>query len=317
MAKGWRSTLLFVAGSLAGGAIVLAVYLGYFAPQLPKATVYSQQTMPMPTVPSQPAEAAVAMAAAVVPGTCPSQPIAQATAEGDGLFQLDTALAVRPQPEPSALLSVAREAAEAGRLRDAEVAYIAACHVTEQASGAQSAPLADVKTQLGQHYVTVAGRESTEATREALLDRASRLFSQGATAYAAALGKNASKTRMAEQRLASLRDPSLRLPEPAAPAEPVVVSAPTPAREAAPETARLGSARQSLAERPPLRSEDLGQVDSDLERLYAQARAVSRDPAGVQRRHQQALAQRQACRGDADCLRSWAAQRKRQLFEEF
>lgn len=304
---------MFVAGSLAGGALVLAVYLGYFAPQLPKATLYSQPTMPAPAVPPHPAEAAVAMATAAVPGTCPSQPIAQTSADGDGLFQLERAMAVRPQPEASALLSVAREAAEAGRLRDAEVAYIAACHVTEQASGAQSAPLADVKTQLGQHYVALAGRESAEDARDALLDRASTLFSQGATAYAAALGKNASKTRMAQQRLASLRDPSLRLPEPA----PVVVSAPASAPEPPPETARLGSARQSLAERPPLRTEDLGQVDSDLERLYSQAKAVSRDPAGLQRRHQQALAQRQACRGDEACLRNWAAQRKRQLFEEF
>lgn len=303
---------MFVAGSLAGGAVVLAVYLGYFAPQLPQPAVYSRPDVPVQDPPA-PAQAAVAMATAMVPGTCPSAPIVQAAAEGDGLFQLDTALAVRPQPEASAFLAVAREAAEAGRARDAEVAYIAACHAIEQADGAQSAPLADLKSQLGQHYMTLAGRAADAAQRESLLDRASRLFEQGATAYAAALGKNASKTRLAQQRAAAAREPAAWMPAPAAP---VVVSA-EPAAPPVPDTSRLGSARQSLAERPPLRSEELSQVDSDLQRLYAQARAVTRDPAGLQRRHQQALAQREACRGDEACLRNWASQRKRQLFEEF
>jgi uncharacterized protein len=64
------------------------------------------------------------------------------------------------------------------------------------------------------------------------------------------------------------------------------------------------------------RDENLTEVDQDLQRLYAQARAVSRDPAGMQRRQQQALAARNACH-DEDCLRAWYAQRKSQLFDEF
>jgi hypothetical protein len=36
----------------------------------------------------------------------------------------------------------------------------------------------------------------------------------------------------------------------------------------------------------------------------------------MQRRQQQAMAARNACR-DEDCLRAWYAQRKRQLFAEF
>jgi hypothetical protein len=95
---------------------------------------------------------------------------------------------------------------------------------------------------------------------------------------------------------------------------PVQVAAPVPAVQ---DTSSSGAARLSLAERPPVRTEPVGQLDDDLQRLYNQARAVSRDPAGLERRHQQALAQRSACQGDEDCLRGWHAQRKRQLFSEF
>ena len=96
---------------------------------------------------------------------------------------------------------------------------------------------------------------------------------------------------------------------------PVQVQVAAPA--ATQETSRLGASRLSLADRPPVRSEPVVRLDEDLERLYSQARAVSRDPSGLERRHQQALAQRAACRGDEECLRSWHAQRKRQLFSEF
>jgi hypothetical protein len=317
----YRSTLLFAAGSLAGGAAVLAVYLNFIAPQVPPSTVYSPADAQSVVGESPPASQLVATTPQVVPvqvpaGTCPPQAVGPATSEADGQFQLARALAMQPLPDESAFLAVAREAAQQGRQRDAEVAYIAACHMAEQATGAHSAPVADIKSQLGQHYAALARSTSDAGVRDTLLQRAGTLFSQGADAYAAALGKNASKTRMAQQRLASLADPALSDPSLRTPAaSAIVVSEEREART--PDTSRLGSARTSLADRPPARSEDLGKVDSDLERLYAQARAVSSDPAGVQRRHQQALAQRSACRGDSECLRDWAAQRKRQLFEEF
>jgi len=59
-------------------------------------------------------------------------------------------------------------------------------------------------------------------------------------------------------------------------------------------------------------------MERDLDRLRAQARAVTRDPGGFARRQEQAWAQRESqCRGDKACLRNWYAQRKRQLFSEF
>ena len=315
MAQGWRSTTMFAAGAIAGGVVVLGIYLGWVKPQAPEPPQpipYSLSADPaaQPGV-APPAVVAAAPSASVAGGTCPAQPVAQATTPDDGLFVVNPMTAGRGSAKPDSYLAVAREAMEQGRARDAEVALIAACHAAEQSFGRPSAPLADIKSQMGQHYVALAAREPAEDARESLLQRASALFAESASTYAAALGKNASKTRMAEQRLASLREPRPAL----APAAPVVVAAPAHA-EVEPDTSRLGAARSSSLA-APLRNEDLGKVESDLERLYNQARSVSSDPAGVQRRHQQALAQRAACRGDAECLRSWAAQRKRQLFSEF
>lgn len=314
MAHPSRSTWTFAAGSIAGAVVVLAAYLGFIHPKAADAPSPVASPTEQPFAATHVAAAPPAAAEASPAGSCPADAAAAPAGEGDGQFQLARALAMQPLPEASAFVSVAREALQQGRSRDAEVAFIAACHTAERASGAQSTPVADAKSQLGQHYAALARRSQDDAARDQLLQRASTLFSEGARAYATALGRNASKTRLAEQRLASLsdpalRDPSLRLPE----AGPVAVSS----EPTAPDTARLGSARMSLADAPPARTEDLGKVDDDLERLYAQARSVSRDPVGMQRRHQQALAQRSACRDDAECLRQWAAQRKRQLFAEF
>lgn len=314
MAQDWRKTTMFAAGAIAGGAVVLAIYLGWLRPQpfdpaqsLPYASTVN------PAAEAAPVQPAAAPAPLAASGTCPSQPVVQAGTPEDGQFVVDPAAAARSSSNADAYLTVAREAMQAGRPRDAEVALIAACHTAQKAYGLTSAPLADVKSQMGQHYVALAARDDVHESRNELLQRASALFAESAGAYASALGKNASKTRMAEQRLAALREPGAALPR----AAPLVVTAPL---EAEPDTSRLGAARSSassLVDRAPLRSEDLGKVEGDLDRLYNQARSVSRDPAGVARRHQQALAQRSACRGDAECLRGWAAQRKRELFAEF
>lgn len=314
MAQDWRKTTMFAAGAIAGGAVVLAVYLGWLRPQpFEPARPLPQASAIDPAADAAPAQPAVAPAPLAAAGTCPSQPVVQAGTPEDGQFVVDPAAAARSSTHPDAYLTVAREAMQAGRPRDAEVALIAACHTAQQVYGFNSAPLADVKSQMGQHYVALAAREELDASRTQLLQRASALFAESASAYAGALGKNASKTRMAEQRLAALREPGANLSR----AAPLVVAAPA---EAEPDTSRLGAARSSstsLVDRAPLRSEDLGKVEGDLDRLYNQARSVSRDPAGVARRHQQALAQRSACRGDAECLRGWAAQRRRELFAEF
>jgi hypothetical protein len=214
-----------------------------------------------------------------------------------------------PDAKTSALVAVAREAQQQGRSRDAEVALIAACHAAEREAGARSAPVADVKSQLGQHYVALSAHAGSEPQREQLHRRAEGLWSDSAQAYASALGRSASKTRLANQRLASLQA--------MAPANPA--------------TARMGAARgtsesaqqaaQALANVPVpalARSDpELAQLQRDLDRLHAQAARVARDPAGMRRREAQALAQRDARCQDKACLLRWYAQRRRQLLAEF
>lgn len=307
MDKEWRSTALFAVGAIAGGIVVLAAYLGWFAPKVPAGpTTHTFETVaPAPAVAVPAAPQPVALAS-----SCPAQPLAAASGEGDGRFALQPVLASSAHADPAAFLSVAREATEQGRLRDAEVALLAACHIAEQATGRDSAPVADVKSQLGQHYVQLAAQEQAQDTRDGLLQRASALFSESATAYASALGRNASKTRMAEQRLAAVREPeTLRA---------ALRTSPPPA------TTTLGAAREAVP--PPVRmpapalvrsDPELAQLEADLQRLHAQAASVSRDRNGMQQRDAQAVAQRDARCQDKACLLRWYAQRRAQLLDEF
>jgi hypothetical protein len=314
MTREWRSTTMFAAGAIAGGAVVVAAWMIWFAPhEQPPVPVRTFATAPQTA--AQPlASAPQAQQAAAVASSCPSQPLAVARSDGDGQFLLQAALSSGAQADPGAFLTVAKEAAEQGRVRDAEVALMAACHAAEQASGGQSAPVADVKSQMGQHYVILAAEEGTDTAREGLLQRASSLFAESASAYAAALGKNASKTRNAEQRLASVREPetlraALRQRPRATQSgseRPLVDGDPAPGG-----TRAMGSAGALVRSDP-----DLSQLDHDLQRLHAQASSLSRDPDGMRQRDARAFAQRDACR-DESCLRRWYAQRRAQLLDEF
>jgi hypothetical protein len=300
-----RKFTVIAAGCLTGFA-ALAAYLGWLdAGERPTAVPGAiQQTAQAPERPvARTAPPAVGAAAL----TCPSEPLLHARGAADGQYGLQTALTQAADARPSAFLAVAREAARYGRVRDAEVALLAACHVAERASGPLSAPVADAKSQLGQHYAALAG-QGLAAGNAALDERASRLLAESARAYAAALGRNASRTRLAERQLAAVTmAAALR-----APAE---------------ETARMGAAaanseatqRREAAVAPLLvrADPDLERLDADLQRLQAQALRVSRDPAGLRRRDAQAVAQRDARCRDKACLQQWYAQRRRQLFAEF
>jgi hypothetical protein len=244
---------------------------------------------------------------AVVASSCPGEALVPVGGARDGLFQLQPALS--PDAKASALVTVAREAQQQGRVRDAEVALIAACHAAEREGGPRSAPLADVKAQLGQHYLDLGAREADAPRRLELHHRAESLWAQSADAYAASLGRNASKTRIAKQRLASL--------------EQVVAANPATASMGAagatsPATERAANAVANLPVPALVRSDpELAQLESDIGRLQEQARRVSRDPAGLRRRESQALAQRDARCQDKACLVRWYAQRRRQLLAEF
>ena len=304
-----RTRALAVAAFAVASAAVLVAYLGSGAhrkvagpPAAPAAQSMTASTpAPVAARPvAQPQPAGVA-------SSCPAESLAQAGGRRDGLFQLQPALS--PDAKASALVTVAREAQQQGRMRDAEVALIAACHAAEREGGPRSAPLADVKSQLGQHYLNLAARETDEPRRLELHHRAESLWAQSADGYAASLGRNASKTRLAKQRLASL--------------EQVVASNPaTASMGAAPATSPTTERDAAAAPNVPVPAlvhsdPELAQLESDMARLQEQARRVSRDPAGMRRREAQALARRDARCQDKACLVRWFAQRRRQLLAEF
>jgi hypothetical protein len=308
---------LAVAAVAVASAGVLAAYLGgaglkRTAPELAPAQATTQPAHPVGgpgrTV-AQPETTAESRLVVSVASTCPEAALVQPVGSHDGLFQLKPALA--PDARTSALVAVAREAQQQGRLRDAEVALIAACHAAEREAGARSAPTADAKSQLGQHYVNLAAREGAEAPRQEMHKRAEGLWSESADAYAVSLGRNASKTRMAQQRLASLAQAA---PQPASPA-----TASMGAARSTSEASERAARTLPTVPAPVLARSDpeLAQLESDLERLRAQASRVTRDPAGMRRREAQALAQRDARCQDKGCLLRWYAQRRRQLLAEF
>jgi hypothetical protein len=218
-----------------------------------------------------------------------------------------------PLPSAAAFMAVGREAAQEGRLRDAEVAFIAACRVAERRGGSHSARVAEAKAQLGEHYLAQAARAASDDTT--LFQRASTLFSESADAYAASLGKNASRTRLAEQRLAAVRtgsalEASTRMPAPMQPSQdPTVLGA---AASSVTEDAERSSARQLISSDP-----ELAQLESDVGRLLAQASRLTRDPAGLRKRDAEAQARRDAQCRDKPCLLRWYAQRRSQLLNEF
>lgn len=61
---------------------------------------------------------------------------------------------------------------------------------------------------------------------------------------------------------------------------------------------------------------ELAQLDSDLDRLRAQAESVTSHPAALQRDEARARAQRDAC-GDRACLLRWYARRRKELLAAF
>lgn len=303
---------VLTASFLAVAAFAVWAYITWFQPRPAARIPTAAQAVPaVPVVPIQSAAPTPEVPPVLVATSCAFEPLVERTGARDGQFALSST-AIGRATDAGAFLKVAEEAVKEGRARDAEVALIAACRIAGH-SGVPTAPLADVQSRLAEHYGLLAARETEVGPRTGLMERAEKLLADSVHAYAGALGKDASRTRMAEKQLAALRERGAQAM--AIAAAPIGAGGTATASEQ--QAARLGAARLSLADRPPRGDEDVGELDGDLERLYAQARTVTKDPAGLQRRHQQAMSQRAACRGDENCLRNWHAQRKKQLFAEF
>ncbi|RZI70195.1 MAG: hypothetical protein EOP80_17030 [Variovorax sp.] len=327
MTDAWRKAGVFAAGILLGGALALWAYKMWTAPQ----DVAADAAVLAPTsIEAEPAAAASEAAAppapvmaAAVPAGCPADPLLARAGDADGQFSLQAALATNSGSDPSAFLKVAGDMAGQGRARDAEVAYIVACRVAAQASGSPSTPVADVQTQLAQHYAALANLPARAGQRPQLVERATSLLQEGVRTYSAALGANASKTQLASRRLDALNQPNETIISgPGAGLDATTLGAAAASAEAAAgvnpgASADCANAR-SASEKVVCTDEDIAELDRDLDRLRAQARAVTRDPGGFAQRQEQAWAKRESqCKGDKACLRSWYAQRKRELFSEF
>jgi hypothetical protein len=156
MAKVFLSPATMVGASLAG-ALLLAAYLASIATRdeapesapAPRAAFAVQSVEPPIERIAAPAEPQPARAQPVaIASTCPTQAQTAARDAADGRFTLEAALASGSSIDPAAFVAVAREAAQQGRARDAETALLAACHVAERRSGAQSPTVADLKSRI-------------------------------------------------------------------------------------------------------------------------------------------------------------------------
>ena len=311
----------FLMGALAGAIPVLLLVVALSGPGDKKAAaVPAKPASPAAAVPTvgQPSTAVAGVpVAAPLSGdrlsVCEFDPVLAVSGVGDGRFDVRAPLAQEQQPNPQAFVEAARHASNAGRPRDTEVALIVACRLASRAGPATSLPLAEIQSRLGQHYAQFAVRQpASEAQMESLL-RAQTLLARSLDTHQAVLGPDASKTRIAAQRLAALANARV------GGSNQSVMGAfgdrvePPEGTEA---SLACGSGR-SAADQLVCGDAELARMNADIERLRMQAASVSRDPEGLQRRAAQARAQRDARCQDRACLEQWYAQRRAQLLAEF
>jgi hypothetical protein len=257
---------------------------------------------------------------------CAFSPIVPRTAQDDGRYSLAAALA-QPQDSAEPFTVVARESAQHEHARDAEVAFIVACRVQSRIPSSPAA-VADLESELAQHYESVAEHEGSADARAEILLRATRLLADSARIYAGVLGDGAPRTRDVEQHLAALSARS-GTGEPQAFFTPVLPpAAQVLAHGAQPATAEgVASAEAApldVRDEPDTRDvaslvradPELAQLDADLDRLRAQAQSVTSHPSALRRDVARARAQRDAC-GDRACLLRWYARRREQLLAAF
>lgn len=342
---------LLTGACLAGicAALVLQFYPGFWKkPPVAAHEMALQRRQALQEGQQQAARAAIAAVQPVgVQGPCEIEPLIPPSDPRDGHASVEHPSPGGPRAKAKVFLRQAEAAAARRRLRDAEVALLAACRENDAASAEATVPLARVLGMLGDRYVAAAGAVNSSVLREQLMARADHVFSLSAQAYGSALGLNASRSRQARHRLAMLEQELLAaadVPQPRADrlhddAAPVKPKAAERSRKAPPsKTVSVRGGRtdpqtvgqwalpaqatqrpdpEQAEKRVSLESQaDLGQLASNVVRLQAQAEAVSDDPAGFRRRAGVAQAERDRCQ-DAACAREWYAKRRRELLMEF
>ena len=242
MAVNWQKASLFAVGigvGVAAGVAGVMSWHGGGSAETPHATRSMGAAPPPVTV--IPAASLVAAA-----GECEKAPVLARKGSDDGQASLQRKPATATPDEVASLILGGKEAAAAGRQRDAEVSFLNACRNAALLAG-DGVPLADSMYQLARHYANSAAF-GAQPSKE-LFERAERLYSVSLQMYMARYGAANEKTRFAQEGLKTVQQvtgrsgpvvPPLAKAAPApqpAPAPLAAAPAPAPAPVPAPATA--------------------------------------------------------------------------------
>jgi hypothetical protein len=158
---------------------------------------------------------------------CPAAPAIAAAGRDDGLARL--------QSEPhgasdvAALILSGKESAAAGRPRDAEILFLAACRGADQLQRADATEPIEARYQLARHYGHVLQISAPPLfNRAELVQRALALYTDSVQAYRARFGDAHEKTKFAAEGLAQLQQALAQAPAIAARPAPEVVAVKPP-----------------------------------------------------------------------------------------
>ena len=283
--------------------------------------------------PDQPKGAAAPQSAALTPvqrAACPLQPAATVAGRKDGKFTLQTDFSGMTASNIASFIVLGKEAAAAGRPRDAEVAFLMSCRVADKLKGMDSVESADAKYQLGWLYAGLALEDgSARASRAELRRRAERLYADSLQTYQAKYGQAHEKSRFAAEGLKALGQPVGSAQE--GTSKPSQASMPPSrprrneaAQAASPAPGEPGAAAspgpsfdcakaRSMPEKMICSNAELARLDRELGRVYARAKNAASDGAAFRRQNSEEWRRREAMCRDRECLLRWYANRHDQL----
>jgi hypothetical protein len=182
------------------------------------------------------------------PIACPLRPLLAVADRNDGQFFPPASVSGKTDKDIDALLVAGKEAAAAGNVRDAEVAYLTACRVADALKGAGSIESANARYQLARHYVAVASAASAApvAERAEIFGQAQAFYADSLQRFRARWGDSHEKTRSAAEGLETARVALSQATQPAG----GLNAAARLGMGAGPGSPSAAPERQSLPERP-------------------------------------------------------------------
>lgn len=330
-----RQEAIFASGILLGGVAAALVGAGILS------------DAPLTSASSNTAKSASAPQASGQVLTCPLEPAAAAAGKKDGQFPFQANLSGLAATEIGSFLVIGKDAAAAGRQRDAEVAFLMSCRIADKLKGAHSVESADAKVQLGGHYAQLAldGGFADQTSRLELRKRAEFLYLDSLATYTSAYGQAHEKSRFAADGLAAVRQQTSVQAgvATAVPVASVVPQAPVAKKLLQPSNVSIrkveiakaawpAAQAQSAAIRPEpgfdctrtrtasekmvCSDAELFQRNHELAQVYARAKNATADPASFRRQHDLEWSRRESICRDRGCLLRWYAYRNGQLTNE-